>query len=414
MNNKNKKPNLTHSLSASIGAATLLVASAGHAASSVVPEVRAGGSHIDVTGVDSSQSVSDTGGSIDASVKFTWSDERGSFVVTPRIMQTFYQDNEGLEREEQRIDAVWRRLFERGSFSMNASYSNKDLFSSELEDATSDPGGSIGPDGPDSGLVGDGTRDRIVLGGLLDRKLSEKSDLLLNFTYSDTGYDENGVSSRVDYDQLMLDAGVRFALSPRTRLSLSAGGRRYDSDDDVEVDSARGQLRVDHTFSETLKGHVSAGYERLDGEQMGVDLGEETIVPIEAALMMTGERTRYTLGVSQYAQAVSTGQFRDRSQLYLRMAHQFSQKFSMQLGLKANRDEPLSDAGVNQSRDYFSGKLDLDYKFGRRWSVGMELYFNEQDFDGFVPSAGAVESRNEIFLNVRYRGLDRLAGTSSN
>jgi hypothetical protein len=83
-----------------------------------------------------------------------------------------------------------------------------------------------------------------------------------------------------------------------------------------------------------------------------------------------------------------------------------TEKFSVELGLTAYRDEQLGSQGTSGERTYFAGMLDLDWALSQRWSLGLEYFHNQQDFSGIAAPATALKSRDELFLNFRFRGLD--------
>ena len=98
---------------------------AAQAATVVQPDVRAGASHIDVNGFSSGQDIKETGGQIDAEVRIAMVDQRGSFSIVPKIMSTYYNGNDLLEREEQRLTLDWTRLFQTGDSHFVVDFSRK-------------------------------------------------------------------------------------------------------------------------------------------------------------------------------------------------------------------------------------------------------------------------------------------------
>lgn len=380
------------------------------AATDVTPEIRVGVSHIDVESFGAVESVSDSGAQVEAEIKIRSAGPRGSFTLTPKVMQTFYGEADILEREEQRLTAEAQRLFQTAKWNITLDYSRKDLFSSEFDDLNADPDDDPVDVDNSSGQVGDGTRDRISLGTSLQKALSERTDYVLDIGYQDTSYDQNGGTSRVDFDQLWLDTGIRLNVTERTSYTFTAGGRQYDNDNDFEVDSVRAYMRIDTELSERLSFFARFGYERLEGSQGGIDLEDESIVPVEAGLVLRSELMHYRIEAHRVVRPVSVGEFRDRIRLSFRVARQFSPRFSGEFGISGLEEERLGGTSSDVSRRYFSGKLDLEWALSAVWFLGFEYFHNRQDFDDVVGTLTAVESRNEAFLNIRYRGRDRFAG----
>lgn len=377
-----------------------------HAATVIQPDIRVGPSYISVDRSSGGEDLSEGGGQVDARVRFAFVDEVSSIVFIPKIMQTLYSGNESLEREEQRATILWDRKYQTGNSSLRFDYSRQDLFSAELEDFNTDP--DTDPGGSDSGLVGQGTRDRLFVAGDFAKQISQTGDLVFDVSYADIEYDEDGAtSSRVDYSQLLLSAGYRHHFTDRTALSLTGGGRRYEGDNGVKVDSYRGDIRIDWTLSELSNAYVTAGYEQLSGSQGSADLDDSRIVPFTLGIEKRSERTQYGIEIGRYARPVSTGQFRDRLQAVIDMQYQLTQRMTLSLGIVANREEQLADTGLDSERDYYSGWIDLDWALGSRWSAGLEYNANQQDFSGLDAPSDFIDSRQEIFLSIRYRGLDR-------
>ena len=160
------------------------------------------------------------------------------------------------------------------------------------------------------------------------------------------------------------------------------GGRRYDGDNDAQVDSYTGDLRADIVISESMDAYFGAGYERLDGTQNGTDLGTESVIPIEIGVNKRTERTHYNLAIGRFVRPGSTGEFRERTSASFRLKRSMTERFTVELGLAAYLDGQIGSQGSPGERTYFSGKLDLDWALSRRWSVGFEYFNNQQDFSG--------------------------------
>ncbi len=380
---------------------------AANAAVEVQPDIRVGASHIYVDTVAGDQSVSETGGQIDAEIRFAFFDERGEFAIVPMVSQTFYKESDSLDREEERVTLLWNREYRTGDVDLLLDFSRLDMFSSEFEDVNTDPIGGDGSAGSDSGIVGLGTRDQIQFAGSLAKQVSRRSSLLANFDAVDVHYDEEQGASRIDFSQLLLTAGWRLQVSERSSWTVLAGGRDYAGENDVDVRSYRGDLRFETELSPKLVFFAAAGFESLEAEQLGLEIASEDVVPFAIGFRSTAERTRYRLTVDRIVTPISTGRFQERTRALFMIDHELTQLLTVSFGVIGYRDEQLNSSVSGNDRDYIGTTLDLDWALGRRWSLGFEYYRNEQDFSDPDSNPNEIRSRDELFLNLRYRGLSK-------
>ena len=379
------------------------------AATVVQPDIRIGASYIKVETFGPGQGQSDSGGQIDASIRLAYLDDRTTFSFTPKLMQTYYSGSGSLEREEQELSLAWSRLFKTGDSNIRADYSRKDLFSSEFEDFSPEP--DVGDN--QSGVVGQGTRDRFSIRGGFSKQLSGRGDLVADFTYLDNQYKDTGSVNRVDFDQATLSAGYRFRRSERFSVRATAGGRQYNGNNNIEVDSINGEVRAEWKWTEVRNIYLGIGFESLDATLQGQSIGSEDIIPFEFGVVTQTERTMYNFNLARYARPVSTGEFRDRLRASFQLQREISQRLTFLLGIAAYREDDLADTGGSNSRDYITGNIDIDWSLGPKWSLGLEYFHNEQRFDGVILSPDAIKSRDEFFLNIRFLGLDRTKSADS-
>ena len=410
MKYSNTLRNSVFTLIASVSACA--VPAIGFAATDVTPDVRVGASYLNVKRFGESSRDDDIGGRIDARIRLESVEQDSNLVIRARILQTFLEEElEELEREEQRITLAWEKLFQRGAFRFGANYLRKDLFSSEFEDAVSDP--EVDPDPGDDGvgLADSGTRSRVTIDLGFDRQLAERYKFVFDFRYQDTQFDVDSLSSRVDFNESFLATGLQVSSSERTSLTFLVGGRYYENDDDLEVDSFRGDLRLQHQLSETAEVYAQVGYESLTGKVPGESSEDENIVPFLVGISSLGDTTRYSLDIQRSARSVSTGNFRERTRVSVRSIFKMSPRLSGEIGLSGVEDKSLQSGIQSSTRRFFSGKLELDWAMGERWFIGFQYFRNQQDFSGSFDPIGAIDSRDEVFLNVRYRGLSRFGNT---
>ncbi|MDH4049071.1 MAG: hypothetical protein OEW68_15185 [Gammaproteobacteria bacterium] len=376
------------------------------AASEFLPDVKLGANYINAESFEASDSVNDWGGNIDARLDYLWFDERGRFVISPRISSTQYGTAQELDRDSKSLGIGWTRSYATAEASLGINYSRLDLVSSEFGTVTIDPDGEVDAGSEDSGIVGNGDRDRIGINGLLAKNLSQRGDIVFAVDYLDNTYNEDGPETRIDFSQGIGSVGWRWRPDERTALTFSGGARQYDADNNVNVDSSRVEAMYERSLSETSNFFAAIGYEQLDGQQGSADLGSDDVVPFRIGASRDSLLGTYSIELAKFVNPVSTGRFDERTQLTLLAERSFSERLTGAIALVAYQAKALGVNSTQADRDFFSGRMEMYWAMTSKWYLGVEFYHSQQDFSDLVSGAD-TKVRSEVFFNIRYKSQSR-------
>jgi hypothetical protein len=381
-----------------------------NAATVVQPDVRAGVTYMDNGGLTGEEDVSAAGAEVQAQLKLGFVDERGSLTLIPMIRAAQFSDEGVSDREEQQIQLNWLRNFQTAATNTLLSFDRQDLFSSELRDISLDPDEIPVEDDADTGVVeSESTRNRIHFRQDFAKAIGQRSGIAVALGYTDLSYDDSAFVDRIDFDRIQLDGGWRRALTERSDVTLLVGGDRYDGENGVTVDSVGAGLGFDLETTETTRLFVRAGYQNSSTEDEFQDYGSDSEFIFSVGGEKNTELTRLRGDISRDVRPTSVGGVTTETGLSLYYDRRLSERLRFGAGIAAFRQERSINLGVNDDRDYFSGKLQLAYRLTEQWSIEGLFRHSQQDFENpAILGGSSTEDRNRVLLSVRWTGLNEV------
>ncbi|MBT8442299.1 MAG: hypothetical protein KJO76_07930 [Gammaproteobacteria bacterium] len=349
---------------------------------------------------------------VDARLPVEWRTQRASLSLRPRIVYSFYPDDEfeDLEDRDNYLigDASW--MNQRSQVGAGYGYTDLSLRTSEFQEAGDSASGGSGGER----IFFEDKQRRWYFQPYWRSQLSQKSSLLLNGGYEEVRYDEEIASRRYDYDYSSASATLDRALNYRHKLGLRAQWTKFDSENrDLRVtnDSKTNSLSLvyDFTWSETLQLTADVGWARTKNEvtrpnNFSPVIGpycEPLLIPVfpcefksdssnfvgNVSLAKQSKTIEYRVAIGQSITPNSNGAEVLRFNIDALAKKKFTERFSTTLGVVAFTQNDVGDTERQFERDYIRARLRMDYRFKRRWSVyGIYRYtFNDQD-DNFTDS----------------------------
>jgi len=375
-------------------------------AMTIVPDLRVGvvyATNGGPTGLD----VDSVGGEIFARINFSFVNDRGSFVIAPRVRATRHEDEQTTEQEEKTLQADWTRLFRTGRFDIRFGISQQDSFTSELRDFDVDLDSDIEIGNEDSGIVDqDTTRDRVFFRGEALKAVTQRGNAVFTWNFRDLSYDDVEASDRVDFSNTKLGAGWRWNRDQRSSIVFTGNFQHYDANNGQKVDTVGGEVEYNMDFTETSRFYLAAGYDNSSSELNGVDLGSSGNVTFRAGGEKSWQLTRHRIGLYRTLQPTSAGDVREQTGLSYIIERRMSPRFTLRAGLQAFQSDNLSNQRDSRKRDAVSGRLGLSWRMRRNWFLELNYRHSRQEFDDVTILGGETELRNTINLSIRYRGKD--------
>lgn len=351
----------------------------------------------------------DTEGYIaDAEVLIDIAIPRGSTSLRPRLRLQEFPDRDDLERVETFFDLHSDYRWERSTLLADLNYSKRDVYNTETLGGDFDPDNPDSPDNPEAGTVTTGqTRQLLVVQPVFETRLTERTRLGISGRYQTARYDADDPDElKTDYDYYGAGTYLKWALSPRSDVSVGAYTSLYEARDDSEESDAIGaEVGYDYRWSETDGIALTVFFEENDITEFVPVRTEETTSDVGGSL------TAYRkLEVSAWRFAIArrfqpTGD-RGKSTIdtvRLQYERDLSERLSFNGSARLESRSGLGTIDDSNERDYARLDLSLRWFATQTWYVGGGYAYIWQDRETDPTDAG----NNKFYVNFGYRGISR-------
>ncbi|MBT8085174.1 MAG: hypothetical protein KJN72_08115 [Woeseia sp.] len=343
---------------------------------------------------------------VDANGRFVRRSQTGEVRIAPRIRSTVYEAS-GLDNTNDLfLDFFAGKNLERGRYGVQARISQESILTAELDDPDFDNPDVNQPVNLDTGRILPGIeRDLFIISPYLSRELSETVGFNINLDYIDVAYDEDRLNLN-DYTDATVYAGLSFQVSDRSSWSIEVLASDYEADDGMdrsESDSVGASVEFEHSFSPTVEGRISVGYEDVNSDDTtgSLTVSESYGVTLfSAGLTKEGEVSRLVLDAGQTVDPGGTGFMQERSQLRMRYTRQLSPTVYGNFDARVQRTDELSAQGTDISRDFLSFGVGAEWRLSRIWSFRGDYVFIDQEFDQAFGVGSA--SSNRVSVSIVY------------
>jgi hypothetical protein len=333
---------------------------------------------------------------------------RSDTSLRPRIRLQEYPDRDDIEKFEAFLDLRSNYQWERSDLLTIARYSRQDSYNADRQSGEFDPLDPQDPDALDSSqkLVGE-TRTRVELRPTFTHSLTERTRLGLAAQYQAVRYDaDSAADEQTDYDYLLGEGFVSWALNPRSDVSVGAYAAKYEAtDDSTETDTIGGSVGYSYRWSELAGLETELFYEENDITDFVPVTTEETTSGWGGTVTAywTGEvsETRFSAGRT-FAPTGSGGKS-EVDQFRLQYDRDLSERLSFLGAARYQQRNSLGTAGSSDDRDFARVDLSLKWFFEPTWFVQGGYSYIWEDRE----SASGSADNNKLFLSVGYKALAR-------
>ena len=232
----------------------------------------------------------------------------------------------------------------------------------------------------DSGVIVDGTRDRLYVSPGMSYQVSERNSLSINLVFTDVSYD---TISLTEYQDNSLSLGWGYRLDETSDFSTSLIVSRYEPVSEASTDTGNLSLGYNISTSENTTYSLSAGYSDVDGSA-----NQQTGATYSIGISnIRDERNSFSLTAVRSFQASGLGVVREEDRLGLSWTHGFSEKVQ---GVLSSSYVGTAD------RDYFEIQPSISYRLSENTSVSGNYRFRKQD-----SLAGDADS-NSLLFTISY------------
>lgn len=345
----------------------------------------------------------------DAELLVDIANPRGSTLLRPRLRFQEYPDHdEDLERVEAFFDLISDYRWERSTFVLDASYSLRDVYNTETLGGEFDPDNPGNPDNPEGGSITTGeTRELFVVRPTYEHRLTERTSLGAFAHYQVARYNADNVAqTKTDYDYYAGGAYLKWALSPRSDVSVGAYASLYETTDNTEEADATGaEVTYAHRWSETDGLELSAFYEKNDVTEFVPVLTEDSTSDFGGAITAYRKLEVSTWRLVAARRFLPTGESGKQTLDSIRLQYDrnLSERLELRGAARLESRSGLSTIGAGTERDYARADLSLRWFATPTWYVGGGYTYIWQEREADPTSA----DNNRFFVNFGYRGLRR-------
>jgi hypothetical protein len=412
---------LRRSLAAVLVPLSLVPSMAARAAWEAVPEVTLGIDSNDNTRLeDEAQEDKTSRTFLDAGIGLASFTERSSLTFAPRLVTDAYSDSadKELEANDRYLFAEGRRDWLSVGVGFLTDYAKESILSAELEEATPEDPDIDDPDTDtdDTGrlVLFNEDRERLVLRGDLDFRLSERNAFNIQAQRRSIDYSSNPLASlasrRSDFDDDRLSLGVTRRVDERNSVSARVFVSNYQATrNDNETDSVGVEGRFQRPVSETWRFNLSAGVQRSDYNFLDLTTlqrvdNADTNYTLGAGLRKRAERGQVNFNIAHAVNPSASGFLVVRDEIRGFVQRELSPRFGMQIGGRFSRTRTLDDVELDDARDYARFELGFEYAIARTMFLEFGYDFTRQEFSN---EDSEDSSSNTLFVGVTYRGMSR-------
>jgi hypothetical protein len=338
----------------------------------------------------------------DARVELLAQELNWQLLATPEVRGNWFPSQSGLDTNAEFLTLNGQRSGPRYTLSLGAYASSQSLITGYLP--TTAVGAGLGQIEPGTTLVTPGNI-RQNLGSLSPSytlQMTPRTSLQLNAGYTDSTYSRS-LPAYVEYKNATGSAGLVFAASPTSSVTLRATGADFRPDSGRTAGTAGAEVQWDGKYSETKQYYLRIGAEHTDFS------GAVTAAPLVSGTTnwSAGAGTHWTYNLTEIfidatrnVAPTPQGYAVNLDQLRLRLAHRLTPRFAAFLGARAIYESPLDGAvpavPVVHATHYNYATTGFEWRLQREFSVIAEYSFTEYHYN--TPPGQA----NSILLSFVY------------
>jgi len=309
---------------------------------------------------------------------------RFTFGATAGVDVIRYNENTDRDYERQNYGlTMGYQLFERMSVNVRGSYISDTTLDTELQE---------------TGVVERrAERDFYSAGGGMSFKLTEVSDLALDYTFAKTEYDLAGFE---ESDSHSSSLAYSHAFNNRRDVITFRPYYRNTDSDEEDLDTYGLTIGLAHTFSETLQGNISAGPRYTETEYISGRTDDDWGWTAEVNLTKTWQTASAQIGYSRDLSYTAEGETVEVDRFTLTLSKMLTSKLSSQLAgslyFTKSKDSETKDTDTR----YYTVTPSLNYNFTDQVALNL-AYSYANEYDKTLSNDCEVD-RNTVWLLLNF------------
>ena len=317
-----------------------------------------------------------SGGETDAQVAFRTLDPRTQIEITPRILATYFPDEQDDDSVDGYLDARFEDVTPRRRMGVTGSFAHETVTRSELPEGGDVGGGDLGnPATGDSGrFIEHNKRDYLSVSPFISYDVTQRQRLDFNAYYLQADFEKQLENAQQDFSEEGVEAGWGYRFSERSSLSVHALASRYETTFDTDAYGA--YLQWDTNFTENSRVYVRVGAQQTEPENGASDTN--AIGGIGGS--WNNQRNTLFLDLTRTVEPVSAGTVVERYQLRMRIHHDVSPRIALMLGARASHDDSIDPASTFATRKYVAAEGGFEWRVLRDFAVTATYSYRWQEY----------------------------------
>jgi hypothetical protein len=304
-------------------------------------------------------------GKLGVSADITGSTESSSLKLSGAIIGDSYSDSDVEDETGYRLNLDTENRSERSAWYLGVSATREPTIETELLD---------------SGLLVDGTRDRLNVSPGIVYQLSERNSAELGLEFEENNYDTDLL---IESTYELVFVGLTHQLNETSDISTRLSYSEFDPDDDEITETSNLSIGYQLNPRESLSYLFSLGYSEVD-QPVGSDSGGTYGIELQN---IQDERNTYTLSFAHNFYTSSSGEVREEDRVNANLIRGLAERTSF---------IATAELASTDDSDSFRIALSMEYEYSREVLLTGGFRFRNRDND--INN----ETSSELFVSVTF------------
>ena len=302
------------------------------------------------------------------------------------------------DKDNQLISLVFAKKGELSRWEIAGSWRRDSIVRSvrvtDVSDVSTEPDDDV-----DAGLVHESVRrNRYIIKPSWSYRFSPRTEVAAGYGFDSVVFEDTRDTTLFDYQNQSLFGRHFYRITERDRITTTLRMKQFRAAAAKrDYDSSSLLVGLEHSYSETAKGHFQVGWQHTRYESRFEDGTNEGLLAQIYAEKRTG-LTKFSGRLGRSTFASGAGDVVISDELVFNMVRGLSETVRFSLRIKAFQNESMRRDNPDANRRYLSLTPALSWRVTQWWSVDAFYRYRRQNRDTDSLSAES----NAVYLSMRY------------
>ncbi len=302
------------------------------------------------------------------------------------------------DKDNQLISLVFAKKGELSRWEIAGSWRRDSIVRSvrvtDVSDVSTEPDDDV-----DAGLVHESVRrNRYIIKPSWSYRFSPRTEVAAGYGFDSVVFEDTRDTTLFDYQNQSLFGRHFYRITERDRITTTLRMKQFRAAAAKrDYDSSSLLVGLEHSYSETAKGHFQVGWQHTRYESRFEDGTNEGLLAQIYAEKRTG-LTKFSGRLGRSTFASGAGDVVISDELVFNMVRGLSETVRFSLRIKAFQNESMRRDNPDANRRYLSLTPALSWRVTQWWSVDAFYRYRRQNRDTDRLSAES----NAVYLSMRY------------